>query len=208
MNKICKPVLTFLFLLVSLLAGAQFKAGYVFGINLSTLKIKADNLNTSPKPTFNIQFGGAMEFRIRRNFVFQPALLLSAKGSDYMIDSVDVSLSPVYLELPLNFVYSIGKEKFSVQFYAGPYFSAGIGGYKIVGGDPLQQMRFSYGNSGDLKPFDIGFNVGAGVNISGFIISARYVEGLANISNSAITGMEMKNRAVAISVSSLFASRK
>jgi hypothetical protein len=58
-----------------------------------------------------------------------------------------------------------------------------------------------------LKPFDIGLNFGAGVNIKGLLISAQYEIGLANISPVTTVYSEMKNKLIGISISSLFAGK-
>jgi hypothetical protein len=58
-----------------------------------------------------------------------------------------------------------------------------------------------------LKPFDIGLNFGAGINIKGLMISAQYGIGLANLSPVTIGDSEMKNKVIGISISSLFARK-
>jgi Outer membrane protein beta-barrel domain len=205
MKKFHSPVFCFLLILIPLYSGAQLKAGYVFGVNLATLDMKGENLLIPPKTTVNFHFGGSIELPVAGNLSFQPELLFSAKGSDYNIDSTSISLSPIYLEAPVNLVYSIGTGIIRLQLLAGPYGSIGIGGYKIVGKDQLQYLKFNNRSTGDLRPFDYGFNFGAAICIKNFTISARYEKGLANTGNSQVLGSEMKNKVIAISVSSLFA---
>jgi hypothetical protein len=200
-----RPIIALLLLFLPAHLNAQSKGGYVVGLNLSTLEMKADNLTIPPKRTVNVHFGGTMEFRMARHIAFRPSLLLSAKGSDFTIDTTRISLSPVYLQAPLHIVFSLGPEVLSLQLYAGGYVSAGIGGYKIVGAEELKELKYNGGKTGDLRPFDVGYSFGAGFNINGFIICARYEESITDISHSAITGSEMKNKVIVISISSLFA---
>jgi hypothetical protein len=83
-----------------------------------------------------------------------------------------------------------------------------VGGYKIEPGGELKNISFGSGKNTDLKPFDIGLNFGAGVNIKGLLISAQYGIGLANISPLTTDDSEMKNKVIGISISSSFAVKQ
>lgn len=184
---------------------AQIKAGYIFGLNLSTMTLKTQGISSHPDTPVGIHFGGFFEIPIKDNFTLQPGLLFSAKGSNYKIDSVEFSLSPIYLEVPVIAVYSFRIDVVKISLFAGPYFACGVGGYKIESGSELKNISYGSGENNDLKPFDIGLNFGAGVNIKGLLISAQYGMGLANVSPVATIDSEMKNRVIGISISSLFA---
>jgi hypothetical protein len=154
-----------------------------------------------------IHFGGFFEIPLEGNFTLQPGLLFSAKGSNYKIDSVEFSISPIYVEVPVIAVYSFSLDAVKISLFAGPYFACGVGGYKIESGDELKKISYGSGENNDLKPFDIGLNFGAGVNIKGLLISAQYGIGLANVSPEKTVDSEMKNRVIGISISSLFAGQ-
>jgi len=180
---------------------AQIKSGYVFGVNLSSVALKAKGISSYPEMQGGIHMGGFYELPISDRFAFQPSLWLSAKGSSYAIDTVQSFLSPVYIEVPANIAYRFGKDAVKISLYAGPYFACGIGGLSMdINGD-LKDIRYGSGENKDLKPFDIGFNFGAGVNIRGLLISAQYGIGLANISPVASVDYEMKNKVFGISIS-------
>jgi hypothetical protein len=133
--------------------------------------------------------------------------LFSAKGSNYKNDSVEFSLSPIYIEVPVIAVYSFGSDAIKISLFAGPYFACGVGGYKIESGSELKNISFGSGKNNDLKPFDIGLNFGAGINIKGLLISAQYGIGLSNLSPVTLYVSEMKNKVIGISISSLFARK-
>jgi hypothetical protein len=177
---------------------------YVFGVNLSTMTMKVKGLSSVPETPAGIHFGGSIELPLTPNLTFQPAFLFSAKGTNYKIDSINIALSPIYIEIPANAVYSFGKGLTRVFVFAGPYFALGIGGYKLETGKVMKIVSYGSGENSDLKPLDVGFNFGAGVNIKGFIISAQYGMGLANISPVTAGGWEIKNKVMGISISSLF----
>jgi hypothetical protein len=176
----------------------QISAGYKIGLNFSTVTLKTNETHSNPDMPAGINFGGIIDIPLRRSISFQPGLIFSAKGSDFKIDSVDFSLAPVYIEIPVNLVLSLGSETFKIFMLAGPYFAIGMGGNKFVSNSPVENIRF--GSNADLKLFDFGFNFGTGVNINHFLICAQYGIGLANVSTKEA---EMKNRVIGISISSL-----
>jgi len=197
-----------IFLVVSVTdMNAQIKSGYTFGINLSTMKVRTNSLISNPTTPVSIHFGAIYDIPIKGRFSLQPSLLFSAKGTDYKIDSSDYSISPIYLEIPVMIAYSFGSDAVKISLFTGPYFACGIGGYKIQAGSELQRIRYGGKEYNDLKPFDYGFNFGAGVSIKGFLISAQYGLGMANVSPFSTVTSEMKNTVIGISISSLFAHK-
>jgi Outer membrane protein beta-barrel domain len=184
---------------------AQIKTGYNFGLNLSTVTLKTKGISSKPETPAGIHFGGFLDIPLNDNFSLEPALLLSAKGSNFKIDSAVFSLSPVYIEIPVNAVYRFGSDAVKISFSIGPYFACGVGGYKIESEGGFKYLSFGSGESKDLKPFDFGFNFGTGVTIRGFMVTVQYGIGLVNIFPVTIADCEMKNKVFGISISSLFA---
>jgi len=181
---------------------AQVKPGYIFGMNLSTLTIETNGIDADPDISPGVRFGGFLEIPVIKNFTFQPQFLFSAKGSTYNLDNGDMSLSPVYIEIPAMIVYSFGSKFVKISIFAGPYFALCMGGYKLASGGELNNLNFGTDDNDDLKLFDAGLNIGTGINIRSLMISAQYGMGLVNISPTAAT--EMKNQVIGISISSSF----
>jgi hypothetical protein len=207
MKSYLKSVLAIFFMVAFTDMHAQIKPGYIFGLNFSTIALKTKGISSEPDTPAGIHFGGFFEIPIKGNFAFQPGLLLSAKGSNYKIDTVEFSLSPIYIEVPVTAVFSFGSDAIKISLFTGPYFACGIGGYKIESGGELNSISYGSGENDDLKTFDIGFNFGAGINIKGLLISAQYGIGLVNISPVTTVDTEMKNKVIGISISSLFAGK-
>jgi hypothetical protein len=207
MNGCLKSVFIFLILAASQYINAQVKPGYIFGINLSSLTLNTKSISSKPDRPVGLHFGCVFEIPVKGNFKLDPAILLSAKGSNYKIDSVEFSLSPIYIEVPLIAAYSFGSDEIKISLFAGPYFAFGIGGYKIAPGGELMDIKYGSGESNDLKSLDFGLNFGAGINIRGLLISAQYGMGMTNIAPESITDLEMKNNVIGISISSLFAGK-
>jgi hypothetical protein len=186
---------------------AQVKTGYIIGINRSSMTLKTAAVCSDQKTQTGIHFGAIFEIPVAGNLTFQPRLLLSAKGSNYKIDSVDYSLAPIFAEIPLLAFYSFGSDEIRIFFYAGPYFACGIGGYKVVSEGGMENLNYGTGANNDLKHIDLGLNFGAGISFRGFQISAQYGMGMANLSPVSIDGEEMKNKVIGISLSSLIARK-
>jgi hypothetical protein len=179
---------------------AQIRPGYVFGINLSTMTMKTNGISYNAEMPIGFHFGGSLEIPVTDFLALQPSLLFSAKGSDFSHDTLEFSLSPVYIDVPINVLCSFGTDALKVCLFAGPYFAVGIGGYKIDAGGNIKDINYGSGANDDMKPFDFGFNFGAGVNIKGLLISAQYGIGLKNISPVTTFDSEMKNNVIGISI--------
>jgi hypothetical protein len=182
---------------------AQIKSGYIIGLNLSTTTLKTSGISLKPELLTGVHLGEVFEISLNNNFALQPGLLLSAKGSINKIDTTEFFLFPIYVEVPVIAVCSFGSDPIKVFLFAGPYFACGIGG-KLESGE---NIRFGSGENDDLKPFDVGLNFGAGINIKGFQVSAQYGLGLANLLPMTSVESEMKNKVIGISVRSLFARK-
>jgi hypothetical protein len=207
MKSCLNSVLIFFLLVTCQQSSAQVKPGYIFGINLSSITLSTKSISSKPDRPVGLHFGCVFEVPVKGNFKLDPAILLSAKGSNYKIDSVEFSLSPIYIEVPLTAVYSFGSDEIKISLFAGPYFACGVGGYKIMPGGELKDINYGSGKSSDMKSLDFGINFGAGVNFRGLLISAQYGIGLTNIAPESTTDLEMKNNVIGISISSLFAGK-
>jgi hypothetical protein len=183
---------------------SQIIPGYIFGLNLSTIALKTNGINTRSEMPIGIHFGGYFEIPLNDNLALESGLLFSAKGSNFKIDTVAYSLSPIYIEVPVNTVLSFGSDEVKISLFGGPYFAWGVGGYKIESGGELERISFGSGRNNDLRTFDFGLNFGAAINLKGLLISAQYGIGLSNLSPVTLDGLEMKNRVIGISILSLF----
>jgi hypothetical protein len=173
-------------------------SGIRIGMNLTTMTIKTKGISTKPETPIGIHFGVNYEISLKRNFSILTGFILSSKGADYKIDTVDFSLTPAYIEIPVNIAYSFDIEPIKISLFAGTYSACAIGGYKIVLGNEVKYLNFGTGKNNDLKYFDFGFNFGVGVNIRKYIISGQYGIGITNVSPA--NDSKMKNKVIGISI--------
>jgi len=186
--------------LVAFDLNAQMKAGYRFGINLTSMSIKKNGINIETQTPVGIQFGAMYEIPFSRKFTMQSGFLFTSKGTDYRIDSTDYSIAPAYIEMPVHAVYYFGRRSFRVSFLAGPYFSSAFGGYKIES-NGFQELTLGRGHDKDLRYLDFGFDFGTSLNFKGYVFSIQYGIGLKNTSPK--NELIMKNQVIGISIYTL-----
>ena len=123
-------------------AQTSIQFGPRLGLNLSNVSNSGtpSGFNQSTKAIVGLQVGGTLSVGINDNFSFQPSLLFTQKGAEFSGSDTDRTNLPYttsitatatpklnYLELPLNFVYTLGDTD-GFQLFAGPYVAAGVGG--------------------------------------------------------------------------------
>jgi len=208
MKNCFKYSLTILLIVASPGAGAQIKSTYAGGLHLSTMALKAEGLNSGPGRPLGFHFGYLFDIPVFHGFTFQPGVLFSAKGTDYRLDSIDHTISPIYLEVPANAAFTFGGQRVRISLLAGPYISFGVGGTIWESGQSVQELKFGKGAGKDIRFIDTGLNFGIGVRVDKFMVTAQYEMGLTNISGNKPGIAEMKNRVLGISFSSAFVSGK
>lgn len=170
------------------------------GLNLSTMIFRFDKgAPVSPdKLNYGLNLGATAEFPINDLFSFETGLLLSYKGAK--MDGIiarTASLSPLYLEIPLNIkeTYKINGGK--VYGAIGPYLGIGIYG---IGKYENTTEKIVWGTSAasDLKPFDFGLSFSGGFEIDVFQLGLNYGLGLVNIAN--INNTTVKNKVIGITI--------
>lgn len=209
--KISLKSLIVLFMLFAFTAiQAQVKFGPKAGLNLSTMTLKSSGISLDPKMLVGFHAGIISEIGLAENLVLQPGVLFSSKGSKYELtfldETVDFSMAPGFIEIPVNVLYSFGTGSTKLNLFAGPYLAYGIIGKSKSEGES-EDISFGTSEDDDMKPFDFGVNIGAGVNINGLLISAQYGLGLANLANDSSGDAEMKNNVIAISIGYLFGGK-
>jgi len=206
-------------------AGAQ--TFYVQGgLNLANITKNSSGHTESNNLLASFNAGFMTRFGLSETVDLESGLLLTGHGSkaeSYFNggnDYVKSTFNPLYLELPLNIVFTIPLEKKSgVFFNAGPYVAMGIGGksktdskfgpltssssssIKFSNDDPFtsEQDDASYDK---LKRFDYGLNFGGGFKFEHLILKVNYGLGLAKInSTESNNSADEKNKYRTVSIS-------
>lgn len=174
------------------------ESGLRFGLNLTSVTIESEGISSKPNMPLGIHFGLNFKIPLNKNFSIFSGFMLSSKGADYKIDTVDFSLTPAYIEIPVNTAFDFRFKTARISLFAGPYLACTIGGYEIVSGNKFKYLTFGAGRNKDLKYLDFGFNFGVMVNIKSMVFLAQYGLGLADISPA--KDMIMRNKVIGISM--------
>ena len=191
-------------------AQAQFHFGARAGNNLANITMEDIKGQNGVDNTINKKFhlGGIVEYDLSRQsdiLCLESGLFLSWKGTklEYSNYLNTETITPIYLEIPVNALYNadLGPNKF--QIYFGPYVGVGIAG-KIKYGSNNTSTRINFGKSGDMKVYDFGLNMGAGFRIDDILVRLQYGYGLTNLDPADLSSHEMKNRVISISIGCMF----
>ena len=122
--------------------------------------------------------------------------LEDVEGSELLKD-IEPSISTMYIEVPVNFVYYLPAGSGDILLGAGPYVAYGVS----------TRTKFrDYSDSGSfddagMKAFDAGLNVLAGYKLAkGFLINAGYGLGFLNTSKESDSKYSNKNRVLSVGV--------
>jgi hypothetical protein len=203
-----KFYLVIILLLIMTCIHGQIRSGRFIGVNLTSMEIIYRDKTIDPDNSSGIHFGGLLDIPVAGNFTFRPGFMFSGKGSSYKIDSSEIFISPVYIEVPLMAAYTFGTRRIKLSLFTGPYFSFGFGGNKIENGGNTKNISYGSDAEDDIRHIDAGLNVGAGISYKDLMISVQYGLGMADISPVSIADREMKNKVIGISVTSFFIDKK
>lgn len=165
--------------------------------------------------------GGTVDFPVSKVFSVQPGLSLIGKGAKakyyysnfepgpgLFIFEGSSKLNTMYVEIPVNAVFSFNLGSGKIFFGGGPYYGFAISGkikrdgIAISGGNTVDDSGsrdLKFGTDKDFKRGDFGFNFLAGYELkNGFNLHAGYGLGLTTITGENIKFYQEKNRVFSI----------
>ena len=203
MKSLIKLSIVFLAVMLCLDSFAQ-KIGFKAGYNFATMLAKSNSTNVDTKMTPGFHVGLAAKFPVTEIFSIESALQLTTKGMNYTIASYNYSYFLTYLEIPLMAKAKITQGKFKIFSVLGPYFGVGLDGQSCG-----ISMNWGYDNEKDaLKPWDLGLNIGGGIEFKRMQLECIYGLGLENISPYNGNGTKLKNRVLGISFGCWFGKQR
>lgn len=185
-------------------AQTTFSVGPRVGLNMTSAHFpEANGSSYTGRAGFEAGLTSSVQFS---HFSVQPSVLFSQKGykASGRLPSFDTPVTYegevrlTYLTVPLNLVFTLGRDGQGLQVFGGPYVSL------LVGGNYAQRTHVGpyFGNapydeetSGKVKPasvvtdsdnrysrrFDTGLQAGLGYRLGGFQLQASYSLGLRNL---------------------------
>jgi hypothetical protein len=193
--------------------------GVKAGLNLSGMMIKQSDFfsyTDSYKMKTGFHIGPIVEIKVFDFLSMESGIILNSKGytgiSEETINNETQELkdkkSLLFIDVPLTIKvpFSIGNSNFFGT--AGGYAGMGLTGDNKISsyyGNNITKIKWgSEEGSDDLKQFDYGLTLGAGINLDPFRIGISYNMGLANLSPESSSGSELGNKVLGISLSYIF----
>ena len=198
------------------------------GLNLSN--ITADATGNTEKNNMLTTFNAGLlsRFDLSKSVDLETGLIVSGKGSraeTYFSagtsdNYIKTKFNPLYLEVPLNLVLRFPFQK-SMNFFihGGPYAAVGIAGKatsesKFLGITSSSSKDIAFSNDdpftseqedagyNKLKRFDLGMNVGGGLDLGKVLLKANYGMGFTKINSTQTNNSaDAKNKYRVVSVS-------
>lgn len=220
-------ILLLVFMVATVSAEAQVRAGLKAGFNLSNVSAKdaktGDKESYDMKPGF--QAGGILDWAVGESFSVQPGVRFATQG---FIDKYEDNGSFVrnftlyYIQIPVNAQYRLPVgENAGVLFQAGPYFGIGLSGKQKATKNGVKQSlsdtykKINMGNesSDDIRNgIDYGVGVGVGVEFFRFQVMAEYNFGLYEMTFEKHTpklyNIDMKNNGLSVTMAFLFGKKR
>lgn len=178
---------------------AQVKFGPKVGLNLTNMTVISSNLSLGPVGKTGVNFGFVSEIPLKNSFVLQPGILYSTKGSSYHYSGSDFSIFPTYIEIPVNAMCKSSLGAIDLLIFAGPYAGYGVRGESISPAES-EDIVYGTGSDKDMKAFDFGLNLGVGIEVVDFQLTAQYGFSLTNLAPVTTDDKVMKNRVFGFSV--------
>lgn len=199
MKNVLKILMTIIMMFVINDSQAQVRFGPKVGLNLSNMTLTLSGLAYDPVGETGVNFGIVSEIPLKNNIVLQPGILYTQKGASYTYSGSELSILPTYIEIPVNAMCKSSMGAIDLLIFAGPYAGYGVGGESISPGGS-EAIVFGSGADKDMKVFDFGLNVGAGIELFDFQLTAHYGFSLKDLTPVTADNQEMKNEVFSFSV--------
>ncbi|MCB2409267.1 porin family protein [Hymenobacter lucidus] len=178
---------------------AQAQLGVKGGLNSTVLQ---GTVGTDATYQTSYHAGLFYEMQVLGPVSIQPELLYSLQGTERKSDLVNYRSKLHYLNLPVLAKVTIGPVYAEAGPQVGFLLKAREDGVMEVGQEGNGEVQISSNDRSswnDYKKLDVGFAVGAGLNLPlGFAVGARFNAGLSDINNvksvQGVNDPQLKNR--------------
>jgi hypothetical protein len=192
---------------------AQVRFGPKVGLNFSELTISTDYILGNQNFYNGYHFGVISEFRLSGQLFLQPGVLITNKGSKYVVGNGTGGSTTGYsyyqfytfnADIPLNLKYNFNLGSYRLILTSGPQVGFGLAGKWTALNRTSSNVHFGNDPTDDLKRVDAGLNLGLGLEVGRIQLSSQYYMGLRSLSPSSLPLKEQKYKMLSISIACLF----
>ena len=175
--------------------GASF--GVKAGVNFANLDFSGDDVGISFDQRMGLVAGAFVLAPMTETFGFQVEGLYSQKGAKAEEGDFEQRIELDWFEIPVLARYTIpSSSSTSFHLFAGPSFGFKVGAKSIFEFEGEGEDEEDLDE--DVKGFDFGIVIGAGVEFGKFVIDGRYTHGLTDLNDSDDEIVEIKSRVFSI----------
>jgi hypothetical protein len=178
-----KTLLTITFFCFSIfMLNAQFSAQAGFNIAVGDFTLGTANL--SDKPLFGFNAGITGDLQIHGPLYLNIGLMYTQKGTHFEILTKGANFLIDYIEVPLNLKAKYDLGKASVFAQAGVYGAYALSNTMKYDDSDIKDFSMDFGTDEDtMKRYDVGYNVGGGLDFGKIQLILNYGEGFSSIYN-------------------------
>lgn len=185
--------------------GTRLHLGVKAGVNLATEQINDSGYRTTMDRKIRMLGGLVCEYSFDNDLIsLGSGILFSQKGMEFNdeYESIDESLN--YIDIPLDLIFKLNLGGPRLLIEMGPQLSVGLNGKNESRYmDEVGDLDVEFGSDPDqYKRFELGANVGGGVEYGNFQLKGNYSTGLTNMLN--IDSFKLKNKVISISLTYFF----
>ena len=176
------------------------------GMNVSNMTVldpdgsKVDGISSR----IGYQIGGGVDFALNDNMGVELSAMYALRGATYSMNDVDATtgigvkldskIALHYIEIPINFRYSLEMGEGKLNILAGPKLGFGMTGNwtgtstvtfmgQTESSNIDEKMTFGSADTSDFKTLSLSAGISVGYEISNFHFLASYHYGLTNDAN-------------------------
>jgi hypothetical protein len=199
------------------LSSAQVRFGPKVGLNFSGMPNNTNYIIGNQHIYNGYHFGGITEFRLYGQLFLQPGVLITNRGSKYIVGNSASGSTTGYsyfqfytfnADIPVNLKYNFDFGTFKFVLLAGPQVGYGFSGKWAASNRTSTKVHFGNDPTDDLKPFDYGLNLGGGLEVGRIQLTSQYYMGLRSLSPQIPPLKEQKYKMVSLSIAFLFGSNR
>jgi hypothetical protein len=189
-----KKLLLVLLLFAATTSFAQTRFGIIAGLNLAN--ITGSDAGDDNAMKMGVHGGVIVDLGISDNFIIEPGVLFSMKGSQSSEDS-EFKINLNYIEIPILAKYKLES---GLNFFLGPYIGILMSATAEPGGVDIKEA---------FETTDIGLKLGLGYELeSGLGFAAHYSMGFTSISKEILGETpSVNNTVIGISIMYMFGGK-
>jgi hypothetical protein len=200
---------------ISSVCAQYVQFGISIGMEVSKYAVYYDFIEAEIQPKIGFRVALEADFYLANGLYLVPELVFTQRGTSSIIedynDAGTYKLKTKYtenlncLQVPVNVMYKLEvNDEMLLCAFAGPYVGWFISGKakNLSNRNKDELLTFGY-KRGELKPIDLGFSFGIGIEYMDLLVRAQYNHGLTNLLNGENVNSQ-RNRNIGVSLGFLF----